>query len=363
MNIRNGIDLITEDTYGFIYITTNMVNGKRYVGQKRINVTGTPWQDYIGSGRLIIKAIDKYGEDAFYKDIIDVAMDEGELNKKEIYWIQKYDAVNDDNFYNLDGGGYLTGYSDYENETKEIAFERRSKASKKYYESAKGNWVSAKLTEDEVKDIIQHLLNYETTEQIHQLYPQVSRGAIVDIRRHKNWKYLTDGIEFPSARTMTTIYRSVPVLRYDLWGNYIDKFNSITAGCNYVGGKSSAFLETTMKMKYRTAYGYIWVFEDDNWVENIKTTTDYLSSGVPIIDYVEKLGLKPPKYYTKPVLQLDKDNNIICRYESIGAAERATGASHGNIINVCKGKVKTAGGYKWRYADNEECGDLKDGTA
>lgn len=363
MNIRNGLEMITPDTYGFIYITTNMVNGKRYIGQKRLSSIGIPWQDYIGSGKLILKAKEKYGADAFYKDIIDIATNQGELNKKEVFWIQKYDAVRDNNFYNLDCGGYLSGYADYDDEAKEIDSERRSVAQKMYYESHKGNWVSAKLKEDEILDIIQHLLNYETTEQIQRLYPHVCRGAIVDIRRHKNWKYLTDGIEFPSSQTMTKIYRSVPVLRYDLFGNYIDRFNSITAGCNHVNGKSSAYLETTMKVKYRTAYGYIWVFEDDNWVEEIKATTDYLSSDIPIIEYIEKLGLKPPKHHTRAILQFDENDHCICRYESIADAERATGANHANIVNVCKGKVKTAGGYKWRYADDEKCGDLKYGTA
>jgi len=35
----------------------------------------------------------------------------------------------------------------------------------------------------------------------------------------------------------------------------------------------------------------------------------------------------------------------------VGDAAGATGAREPNIIATCNGKIKTAGGYKWRYAD------------
>ena len=41
------------DPYGFIYITTNMGNGKRYIGQKIFNRS---WKKYLGSGTRFLKA-------------------------------------------------------------------------------------------------------------------------------------------------------------------------------------------------------------------------------------------------------------------------------------------------------------------
>ena len=40
--------------YGYIYITTNLINGKRYVGQKKIDHNS---KGYLGSGVLLRKAI------------------------------------------------------------------------------------------------------------------------------------------------------------------------------------------------------------------------------------------------------------------------------------------------------------------
>ena len=35
--------------YGFIYITTNHVNGRQYIGQKKYDKSGK-WKKYLGSG-------------------------------------------------------------------------------------------------------------------------------------------------------------------------------------------------------------------------------------------------------------------------------------------------------------------------
>ena len=52
----------------------------------------------------------------------------------------------------------------------------------------------------------------------------------------------------------------------------------------------------------------------------------------------------------KPVEQLDLLGNVIARYESAHEAERQTGIRNGNISLCCNGKGKTASGYGWRYA-------------
>lgn len=43
--------------YGFIYITTNHINEKQYIGQKKYGVNG--WETYLGSGIALNNAIKK----------------------------------------------------------------------------------------------------------------------------------------------------------------------------------------------------------------------------------------------------------------------------------------------------------------
>ena len=55
---------------------------------------------------------------------------------------------------------------------------------------------------------------------------------------------------------------------------------------------------------------------------------------------------------TKPVLQFSKTGEFIAEYPSIMDAERHTGCNHENICKCCKGKLKTCGGFIWRYKKN-----------
>ncbi len=59
---------------------------------------------------------------------------------------------------------------------------------------------------------------------------------------------------------------------------------------------------------------------------------------------------------SKPVVQLDDGGNEVSRFASAHDAERETGISNGNIGRCCKGYTKSAGGYKWRYANEYNSG-------
>lgn len=54
------------------------------------------------------------------------------------------------------------------------------------------------------------------------------------------------------------------------------------------------------------------------------------------------------KYLKKEVNQLDKNGNVIQFFSSISEAKKKTKCLH--ISEVCQGKRKQSGGYKWEYA-------------
>lgn len=90
--------------YGFIYITTNRVNGKRYIGKRKCHSKKLD-DEYLGSGTILLQAVKKYGKNNFYKEIICECCDYDDLNNKEKYYIDLYDAVNSNDFYNMIPGG------------------------------------------------------------------------------------------------------------------------------------------------------------------------------------------------------------------------------------------------------------------
>ena len=53
----------------------------------------------------------------------------------------------------------------------------------------------------------------------------------------------------------------------------------------------------------------------------------------------------------KSVLQFFKTGELIAEYPSIWEAERQTGCHHGHICECCKGKLKSTGGFIWKYKE------------
>lgn len=54
---------------------------------------------------------------------------------------------------------------------------------------------------------------------------------------------------------------------------------------------------------------------------------------------------------SKPVLQLDRNGNFVREWPSARKVEEELGINDGNISSCCSGKLKTAGGYLWKYKD------------
>lgn len=88
--------------YGYVYITTNKINNKKYIGQHK---STTFDKKYIGSGILLQKAIEHYGKENFEVVILKECFSEDELNQAEIELIKTFDAVNSEQFYNIARGG------------------------------------------------------------------------------------------------------------------------------------------------------------------------------------------------------------------------------------------------------------------
>ena len=50
-----------------------------------------------------------------------------------------------------------------------------------------------------------------------------------------------------------------------------------------------------------------------------------------------------------PILQFSKSGELVKKWESAKEVERELGFYGTNITRCCKGKLKSVGGYKWRY--------------
>lgn len=83
--------------YGFIYITTNNLNNKKYIGMKKYS---KGWETYLGSSKTLLSDILKYGKDNFKREIIEECDNAKDLQDKEIYYLEINNVLDNDLFYN-----------------------------------------------------------------------------------------------------------------------------------------------------------------------------------------------------------------------------------------------------------------------
>jgi len=116
----------------YIYITTNKINNKKYIG--RCSDRSSWNSGYLGSGKWFKLSIKKYGKENFERSTLEeIYGDLKEAIIAEEKWILHYDAKNNENFYNLSEncGGFDKGDSHSE-ATKKLISERTSKAMKSW---------------------------------------------------------------------------------------------------------------------------------------------------------------------------------------------------------------------------------------
>lgn len=96
-----------------VYKVTNLINGKCYIGKDKHNDP-----NYLGSGRRIRSAIQKYGKENFQKEILEYCNTYDELRDREVYWIKKFNAAISIDFYNVAeenfGIGNFKGFTKYD---------------------------------------------------------------------------------------------------------------------------------------------------------------------------------------------------------------------------------------------------------
>lgn len=117
------------------------------------------------------------------------------------------------------------------------------------------------------------------------------------------------------------------VIQMDKQYNVIDVFDSMSIAHQVTRVNN---ISNCCNGKYKTAGGYVWVYEDDfeEFDQNIHRST---------ITHVKEVN----KY--------DLNMNFLEEYKSVTEAAKSVGGATGNISLCCKGKRRTAYGYIWKY--------------
>lgn len=139
----------------FVYITTNLINGKQYVGD---HFTDNLNDGYLGSGNRIKNAIKKYGKKNFKREILEFFnTKEKAFNGQEKY-IKEYNTLTPYGYNISPKGGYGVPAS-YLNEETKI----------KIGKSNKGKLQGRKLSDSHKQKISKNHRKHNTDETNHKI--------------------------------------------------------------------------------------------------------------------------------------------------------------------------------------------------
>lgn len=164
--------------YNFVYVTTNSVTGKQYIGDHSTNNLN---DTYVGSGKLIHEAIKKYGKENFKREILEhFDTKEDAFNAQEKY-INEYNTLSP-NGYNISPKGGHQVHGGVSEESKQ-----------KMKESSK-NRIRKPLTESHKKSISNALknkpLSEETKEKMRKPKSKEHRKHISECQKGKKISYV-----------------------------------------------------------------------------------------------------------------------------------------------------------------------------
>ena len=299
-----------------IYKYTNIHNGKPYIGQ----TIGTPEEraggpnlkHYKGSKKFY-NAILKYTADGskisdhFTFEILEDNINEiEEVNMLERYWIAECDAIK--NGYNILPGGQIDNSDMFRkvleiDVNKNIIGEYKSAAhANRQLFPERGWWHAAEITK-----------------------------CCKKTRSNAGGKYFCFKDEYADYQLSHSYSSFNVVLQLDINKNILNKFNTLTEAARHVGGAAISIYECCIG-QYKTSKGYYWCFE---------------------LDYESFTPEMPGNWPTSnKVAQIDRQTgSILTIFESANKASKATGISRGNISTCCRGQIKSAGGYLWKFVD------------
>ena len=83
---------------------------------------------------------------------------------------------------------------------------------------------------------------------------------------------------------------------------------------------------------------------------------------IKVVEEVEdvKKETKTKRRYCIPIVQLTMDGKPVETFGNTMDAERKTGINHSNITACMKGRVKSAGGFVWRYRDEVSVSEVSE---
>ena len=288
-----------ENHFNCIYMYVNKINKKVYIGKAKDFIKRH--EQHLKGDLIIDRALKKYGEENFSIVFLEEDVEDNlQLNQLEKFYISEYDSYcKSGKGYNIaeggNGGNTLEGMTD-EQYKKWCIKNAESKKGKVVTDEARKNMSEAQKKLVQQEDYINPFKGKHHTEEQKQQWSEMKKGKQAT---HETKQKMSESHK-------------------QRWENMTDEEKTEF-------GRKVSERQTGEK---NPMYG--------------KRLTD---------EHKRKISENSPQ--KKKVHQYVLDGNYIQTFISISEAQRAVGIKSG-VRLCCQGKIKQAGGYKWKYAEESE---------
>lgn len=332
--------IITEAKEYCVYKHTSP-SGKVYVGIT-CQVPEYRWANGNGYKQCaaFFNAIKKYGWDNIQHEIVLDGLTEDEAKRKECELIKQFKAQDRKHGYNLTAGG--DGMSNPSEETRRklsaahkgkrpsLGYRHTEDAKRRIGEASKGNtWNIGRKASEGTKA---KLSKARTGMRFpNRLPPTVeTRRKISEANKGRVFS--------EEVRRKIGESNAVPVNQYTLDGRYIKTHISASDAARELTGGTCSHIANVCDGERLSWCGYQW--RRDEGANRCQ---------IDRVDISPKTGVDHPS--SKPITQHLKSGQEIARFSCITEAAHAVSGNRSNLAKCCQGKIKTAYGYIWRYAN------------
>lgn len=137
------------------------------------------------------------------------------------------------------------------------------------------------------------------------------------------------------------------ILQFDLKGNLIQEYDSLYQAAQVNNFDVSSIVKAC-KGKINSSKGYIWIYKEEFSSDLLEEKLTGYIKGQIAKNSAGTTNLKHENLY-KPVLQFDLSGEFIKEWKSLKEAECCGVTNATGISMACRGRLKTSGGYIWRY--------------
>lgn len=327
---NSGIYIITFNTSNNFYI------GRALNFKNRIKKHLYELRKGIHKNSKLQNSFNKYGEDSILYGV-KIPLPEDEYIHKEIEQIlvdNLYDHPSCMNQSRSASGGNVAPMTE----------ERKKKISA----SNKGRGFGLKRSPEVCAKLSIAFKGRKFSDETREKNSNSQKGKILSDETKRKISYALSGSNHPNFNKKGMLaHNSISILQISIVNLEIIAEFSCAAEAERLKGYSASSITRVCRGEQKQAHGYFWVkkhtYKED--VQRLKLNKKFIDNK----DHLKR-GAENPT--SKKIIQLDKDNNYINTFDSISIASNLLGFDPSSIVKSCKGKLKTAYGYKWKYKED-----------